>query len=166
MSTRLEGPRSTQFLFSTGRVAELRCVPSFRAMHREGLLDAHGARILEAVLEGEMETLEGSIEDAILRHIFIDPPLDGVGLGVLDDVEVQEAVTFAINAYLAARRPVLEDDDEAAEEAAAAPVASEPDLEPDVLTAPDPDTQALLDQAEAVILAQEPPAEPESGEAE
>lgn len=114
-STSVDGPRSQLVRLSTGRTVELRVVPSFRAMQREGLIDKRGAADFLDVFAGVLNPsmLGDELEDALLRHLLIDPPLVGLELGALDDQEVQEIVARAARAYLAAQGPVqLEDDDD------------------------------------------------------
>lgn len=156
MTMRIEGPRSTQIAFSTGRVATVRSVPSFRAMKREGLLDDQQVFALQAVFDGARSAVDADIEDALLRHVFIDPPLCSLGLGVLDDVEVQEAVHFAITAFLATGA-LLEPDEEIADEDL--PIGTDPFAAEEVDTLPESPTESAVDeddlhaQAEATILA-------------
>jgi hypothetical protein len=116
VSTRIEGPRSVHFRFSTGRAATLRAVPNFRAMRRDGLADDHDLADLQAVLAGELPAsrLDPLFEDALIRHLFIDPAMPNGGVGVLDELEVKEAIAYAVGAYIrqsAQANSGIEDDD-------------------------------------------------------
>lgn len=141
--TRIDGPRSALIRLSTGRTVELRLVPSFRAMQREGLIGKRGLADFVDAFDGRLDPamLSDELEDLLLRHLLIDPPLSGIELGRLDDREVQEIIAFAGRAYLEANT------------APAAPADGEPDGDDDLVV--EDEEPASLDDAEQLLSAGE-----------
>lgn len=88
-------------------------------MQREGLIDKRGKADLLDFFAGGLKPvlLSEALEEALLRHLLLDPPLSGLELGFLDDLELREILNIATRAYLeqaASLGPVVvvEDDDD------------------------------------------------------
>lgn len=115
-------------------------------MLREGLADAHDVADLNAALAGQLDLslLGEKLEDAILVHVFIDPPLERGMLGVLDDSEIAEAVVLSMRAYLDARAPRSPfDEDEIEPEVDDEGIESLAVVDDDDLPVPEPQLDAL-----------------------